>query len=160
MNLRRIVIFAILFALLGVTLQLIAAHWVFVARHDSAWSSTDMLLLDSAIWPQILATRLGYTGTAALMPLVINSFGWALIGLAVGAIVRRRTFRSQPFPWRTIGASSRKGQSGPATIASGKTMFMYVDLSAFIPLLEQERWGRVLLPSGDAAIIEFKDLCE
>src|SRR5438477_3178510 len=97
MNLRRIAIFAILFALLGVTLQLIAAHWVFEARHDSDWSTTDMLLLDSLIWPQVLATRLGYTGTAALMLLAINSFGWALIGLAVGAIVRRRAPRSQPF---------------------------------------------------------------
>jgi hypothetical protein len=68
--------------------------------------------------------------------------------------------RSLDGPWRTIGGSSRHGKSDVRTVAAGKTVFLHVDLSAFIPLLEQERWGRVLLSTGDAAIIEFKDLCE
>ena len=68
--------------------------------------------------------------------------------------------KSQDGPWRSIGESSRQGKSETLSIAAGKTIFMQVDLSAFIPLLTQERWGRVLLASGDAAIIEFKDLCE
>jgi hypothetical protein len=93
----RIVTFAVVFALLGAILEVVAAHWVFHVHHDSAWSPTDILLLDIAIWPQALAARLGYTSATSIMLLTMNSFGWALIGLAVGAIVRRRGPRPQPF---------------------------------------------------------------
>jgi hypothetical protein len=85
--------FAVVFASLGGILELATLHWVFQAHHDTAWSATDMLLLDIAIWPQVLAARLGYSSGSLIVLLAMNSFGWALIGLPVGAILRRRSPR-------------------------------------------------------------------
>ena len=93
----RLLAIVLLFAVTGAVLQVAAAHWVFQAHHDSAWSFTDMLLLQIAIWPQVVAARLGYTGGAGIILLLVNSLGWALIGLALGAIIRRRAPKSQSF---------------------------------------------------------------
>ena len=86
----RFLVIVLLFAVVGAALEAATAHWVFQAHHDSAWSSTDMLLLQIAIWPQIVATHLGYSGGTGIILLVVNSFGWALIGAVIAAIVRTR----------------------------------------------------------------------
>src|SRR4051812_14216590 len=93
----RLLAIVLLFAVIGAILQVAAAHWVFQAHHDSAWSSADMLLLQIAIWPQIVGARLGYAGDAGIILLLVNSVGWALIGLPLWAIIRRRAPKSQSF---------------------------------------------------------------
>ena len=93
----RLLVIVLLFAVAGAVLQVATAHWVFQTHHDSAWSSTDMLLLQIAIWPQLVASHLGYTGGAGIILLLVNSLGWALIGLAFGVIIRRRAPKSQSF---------------------------------------------------------------
>ena len=90
----RVVILVAVFALIGLILELATRYWVFQTHHDIPWSATDMLLLQIAIWPQILATRLGYSSLSSVMLLLLNSFGWALIGLVVGGIIRKRAPRS------------------------------------------------------------------
>ena len=86
----RIIVIVILFAVIGAILDVATSHWVFQTHHDIPWSSTDMLLLKTAIWPQVLAAGLGYTGGSSILSLLVNSFGWALVGLLVGFTFRKR----------------------------------------------------------------------
>src|SRR5438045_2512767 len=93
----RFLVIVLLFAVIGAVLQVSAAYSVFQAHHDSTWSSTDILLLQIAIWPQAIAARLGYTGGAGIVLLLVNSLGWALIGVAIGVILRARRPKPQQF---------------------------------------------------------------
>src|SRR5438270_5134802 len=93
----RFLVIVLLFAVIGAVLQVSAAYSVFQAHHDNAWSSTDILLLQIAIWPQAVAAHLGYTGGAGIILLLVNSLGWALIGAAIGAIFRTRHPKPQQF---------------------------------------------------------------
>ena len=93
----RFLVIVLLFAVIGAVLQVSTAYWVFQAHHDSTWSSTDMLLLQIAIWQQAVAARLGYTGGGGIILLLVNSLGWGLIGAAIGTIFRTRHPKPQQF---------------------------------------------------------------
>jgi len=62
-------------------------------------------------------------------------------------------------PWETVGHSRPDGERTSIIVAPGaENHELYVDLSAFRPLLRQKTWGRILLETGDAALIELKEL--
>ena len=62
-------------------------------------------------------------------------------------------------PWQTIGRSAVAGEPATITVAAGKIISdLAIDLSAFRPVRRQKRWGRIVLETGDDAVIELKEL--
>jgi hypothetical protein len=60
--------------------------------------------------------------------------------------------------WKTIGQSSRRGEGVEMNTPPPTTPSVVIELERFRPLIGNYRYGKVVLPSGDSAIIQLFDL--
>ena len=62
-------------------------------------------------------------------------------------------------PWENLKRSRSDGEKASVTIPPTLSLSpLRVDLRPLIPLFGRKAWARVLLPNGEATIIEMKDL--
>jgi len=62
-------------------------------------------------------------------------------------------------PWKTIGRSHLSGKQSSVTVPSTLTIApLRVDFLPFLPFLHRNNLGRIVLPNGDAALLDLKDL--
>jgi hypothetical protein len=62
-------------------------------------------------------------------------------------------------PWEAIPHPPPVGKKASVTIPPTLSVFpLRVDFLPFVPFLGRKAWGRVMLPNGEAAIIELKEL--
>ncbi len=76
---------------------------------------------------------------------------WPYVTLQVGD--------STDGPWKEIGRSHQPGKRSSVTIPPTlMSAPLRVDFLPFLPFLHRNKLGRVVLPNGDAALFELKDL--
>jgi hypothetical protein len=62
-------------------------------------------------------------------------------------------------PWETIPQSKLTGKNASVTIPPTLSVFpLRVDFLPFVPFVAHKAWGRVLLPSGESALVDLKEL--
>jgi hypothetical protein len=76
---------------------------------------------------------------------------WPFVELQVGG--------SSDGPWKSVGASHMQGTPVEVTIPSGLAVSgIRVDFTPFKSSISSLPWGRVVLPSGEAAVLDLKEL--
>lgn len=58
-------------------------------------------------------------------------------------------------PWRTLGHSSRRGVARSMIVHRDRTLRVHFDLSPFLPMLGTRQFGRVVISTGEYAMIAF-----
>jgi hypothetical protein len=78
---------------------------------------------------------------------------WPFIELQVGP--------DSKGPWKTIASIHRDGTELSLTVPASITVAgLRADLRPFLPFIDSMRWGRVVLQTGDASVVELKELRE
>lgn len=62
-------------------------------------------------------------------------------------------------PWKAIGSSHRNGKEISVTVPASITVAgLKADFRPFRPFFDNMAWGRIVLPTGDVAVIQLKEL--
>ena len=81
------------FGVIGLLAAIGVSFLVFGAHRERAYSTLDAVLLEIAMWPQMLAMHLGVPFHSSFASLSVNFLGWAVLGLLIGSLWRGRGAR-------------------------------------------------------------------